>query len=311
MRLLITGSTGFSGRYLVDDFFKNFNQEIEIFGLVNKFRIANNRNKCHYIEGDLLDSQRINSIIADISPDLIVHLAGVNRGTLNELFNVNVIGTDNLLNAVHKADITPRILMVGSSAEYGYQGDIAINETMPVRPLSPYGISKTASSMLAVLYRKKYQLEICIAKPFNLTGPGQTKDLFCGNLISKILSYEHGDIDRIELINPDSKRDYVDVRDVVRAYRQLICHSDFEDVCSGNIFNVGSGSSYSVLDTFNLIKRIRGVEYQYEAKNSISPDLVPSQLCDWSSLYKTIHWQPEIPFMDSLRDMIHYASNNY
>lgn len=304
MRLFITGAAGFTGRYLIDEFVNNFHQEIEIYGLVHRYRTSEGQKGCHYVEGDLLNSDRMDQIISDISPDYIVHLAGINRGTTADLFNVNVVGTENVLNAVLRAAITPRILTVGSSAEYGYQGDDPIRENAPIQPLSTYGISKAASSMLAFLYMKKYRMGICIAKPFNITGPGQTKDFFCGNLISKILAFESGESDRIELINPESKRDYIDIRDVVRAYCQLICHPDFFSTCVGKLFNIGSGSNYSVMESFQIVEGIMGKKYPYHIMSSSQRDIIPSQRADFSFINAITGWQPKIKFSDSLRDMI-------
>jgi GDP-4-dehydro-6-deoxy-D-mannose reductase len=305
MRLFITGAAGFTGRFLIDEFLNNFHNEIEIYGLIHKSKnFKKKQNKCFYIEGDLLDRTRINHIISEICPDYIIHLAGLNRGTTADLFNVNVIGTENILNAVLQSVSSPRILIVGSSAEYGYSGEDPISETTPIRPLSIYGISKAASSMIAFLHYKKYQEQICVVKPFNIIGPGQNKDFFCGNLISQIEAYRNGEINLIELFNPDSRRDYIDVRDVVRAYRQLLCHEDFSNTCNGKIFNIGSGHCYSVRETFELVNSIIDEKFLFNIQTIDNGDLIPSQICDYGFIKRTTGWEPTIPFIDSLRDMI-------
>jgi GDP-4-dehydro-6-deoxy-D-mannose reductase len=304
MKVFISGAGGFTGHYLIDELYKNSDiEDPEIFGLRHRTRVGTEDINYEIVEGDLLDYSRIESLISEISPDIIIHLAGLTKGTTAELLKVNIAGTENLLNAIHHSGISPRILITSSSAEYGYQGDYPIDESAKIMPLSPYGISKAGLSLLSLMYLRKYSLPICIVRPFNLVGPGQKKDFFCGNLIAQFIACDRGNQDEITLVNPESRRDYTDVRDVVRAYRQLLFHPDYDTVCRGKIFNIGSGRSYSVFDTFGIIEEIMGKTYKYKILPSAG-DLIPGQICDYGLINRTTGWKPTISFADSLKDMV-------
>jgi GDP-4-dehydro-6-deoxy-D-mannose reductase len=303
MKILVTGVGGFTGHYLIDEFIRNDGHSHEIFGLHHQRAPQKENIGYQPVHGDLCDYSCMESIISELSPEIIVHLAGLTRGTTSDLLTVNIAGTENLLNAVNHSGINPRILVISSSAEYGYQGDTPITESARVQPVTTYGISKAGLSFLSLMHAQKQKMRICIARPFNLVGPGQNEDFLCGTLISQFNAYDLGKQDTIRLFNPESRRDYSDVRDVVRAYHNLVFHANYDTLCRGRIFNIGSGTSYSVFDTFRILENIKGKSYQYEIQPS-QEDIIPNQVCNYNLINQVCGWRPWISFSDSLKDMV-------
>lgn len=309
MKLLITGASGFTGRHLLRELDQEFETPLDVFSLYQSHEPEVVRNSTN-LQCDLTDYRQISGIAEEIRPDLIIHLAAQNRGQLEELLIQNVVSTGNLFEAVHQAGLSTRVLAVGSSAEYGYQGDAPINETAPLRPMSMYGISKAAASHLVLFYHRKYQIPAAIVRPFNLIGPGQSDAYFIGKLLGQMQQYDRGEIDQIQLKNADSERDFIDVRDAVKAYLAVLLHPDFDAFCSGKVFNAGSGRSTSVLEVFRLVKEISGKEYPFDKAQSSEKEMIPVQICDNSNINAVTTWKPEIALRKSLRDMILFKSFN-
>lgn len=303
MNLLVTGASGFTGRHLLRELGLEPETSLAIFSLYRSREpqvLLNSTN----IRCDLTDYGQISKIIEDVRPDGIIHLAALNRGPLDALLTQNVVSTGNLFEAIHQAELSPRVIVAGSSAEYGYQGRIPIDENAPLRPMSLYGVSKAASSNLVLFYHRRYQIPTAIVRPFNLIGPGQSEDYLVGRLIAQMRQYDRGEIDSITLRNVDSGRDFIDVRDVVKAYLAILLHPDFDEVCSGKAFNVGSGRSTSVLSVFRILETMRGKEDPYELVTGPEPELIPDQVCDSGLIRRTVGWTPEITLESSLRDMV-------
>lgn len=310
MNLLITGASGFTGRHLLRELTQKFEDPPCSFSLYQSHEPESTRNSTN-LPCDLTDFRQISGIVEEIRPELIIHLAALNRGPLDALLTQNVVSTGNLLEAVHQAGMSTRVLAVGSSAEYGYQGRIPIDENAPLRPMSIYGISKAASSHLVLYYRRKYQIPAAIVRPFNLIGPGQSDAYFVGKLLGQMQQYDRGEIERIQLRNADSERDFIDVRDAVKAYLAVLLHPDFDDVCSGKVFNVGSGRSTSVLSVFRILEEIKGKKYPHEITDGPEPEAIPSQLCDFRLIHQTVGWAPEFSLESSLRDMERAAQSKF
>jgi len=252
MKVVLTGVTGFMGRYMASYLSLNI-KEIEIYGFYNT-KIPEFNKNCSIIKCNLLDKDHLIHHILNISPDIIIHMAGINHGDLKELLQINVIGTQNLLNAACNLKKKPRILVIGSSAEYGYIGDGLISEDASVYPVSEYGISKLASTYLALKYYRLENLPVTIVRPFNLIGPGQSDYFVCGKIVKQVCSNKHLKNQLISLKGINSRRDFIDVRDVVRALWLIASHDEFEKKCAGKIFNIGSGFSYSIEEIILISK---------------------------------------------------------
>jgi GDP-4-dehydro-6-deoxy-D-mannose reductase len=238
MKTLITGINGFVGEYLKQEL---RNHGYDVYGMDI---VASDGVFC----ADLLNPAAVREVICSVQPDCIFHLAGqasVKRSWDNPqlTLDVNVRGTLNLLDAVRDFDKRARLLIVGSSDEYGYvnEKDCPIHETIMPRPDNPYAISKKAQEDLALLYAKAYGMDIICTRSFNHTGPKQQKGFAIPDFASRIAEIERG-LEPVLLVgNLSAKRDVSDVRDIVHAYRLLV-----EKGKSSGIYNVGSGNAFEV-----------------------------------------------------------------
>lgn len=201
---------------------------------------------------DLLDQERMSVVIADIRPDYIVHLAGiafVGHGDVAEMYRTNIMGTRSILAASAMAAVSPRAVLVASSANvYGNAIEGTLTEEAPLCPVNDYAISKVAVENLAAMYATR--VPVIVARPFNYTGVSQS-DAF---LIPKIISYVRQKAPIIELGNLDVARDFSDVRAVVDAYLRLLESPD----AIGETFNVCSGRAVSLREVVALASRISG-----------------------------------------------------
>jgi GDP-4-dehydro-6-deoxy-D-mannose reductase len=305
MNILVTGSSGFTGRHMI-----HFLSGLDLPGknVVGVFHstIPQTLPGTSFVQCDLRNRGETRDMIACVQPDRVIHLAGINRGSLERLLTDNVVCTQNLLESLLKNNFDGRVLVTGSSAEYGYNGGLPITEKNPLKPVSDYGISKVASSLLSLRYHEVEGLKVCIARPFNLTGPGQGDNLVCGRILDQIMKINGGLQDEILLSSSlDSRRDFIDVRDAVRAYWALISHSRFEEECAGQVFNIGSGKDYLISSVHELFEKIFRKTYPLAPVKTSTIDPVPQQVSDIRFIQQTVGWLPEIDLETSLFDMVH------
>jgi GDP-4-dehydro-6-deoxy-D-mannose reductase len=228
----------------------------------------------------------------------VIHLAGLTRGTLEDAIRVNAVGTYNLLDSIYKVNRNCDVLVVSSAAVYGYAGEDPIPETTPMIPLSPYGISKAAQELVATMYSgPPYYMDIDIARTFNIVGPGQPSSFVCGSIAQQAVSKKEISVNNIYTI-----RDFIDVRDVVKAY-WAICTSSIEGV-----FNIGSGKYHSVMSVIHMVNDI--MDCQFKVNDGGKSDIIPHQCGDIEKI-KSIGWSPTISLRSSIRDMIDWEKDKY
>jgi len=305
MNVLVTGASGFTGTWMLEHIRNLGRQDINLVGLVNT-GIPKNKEAAGttFVKADLLDPDHLASILSPIDPDAIIHLAGSNHGTLSNLLEINVIGTKNLLDVVMRENTGCRIIVISSSAVYGYAGKIPISEEIPCRPLSEYGISKTALEALCRMYYQVKGAPIVVARPFNLIGPGQPSSLLGGKIIHQALQINQGERESIDLVETRSSRDFIDVRDIVKGYWALITQPHFQRECAGKVFNLGSGKAHSVKDLILLVEEISGRHYPISLPEKNPSILIPTQRSDNRKIHSLTGWTPEITLGDSLKDML-------
>lgn len=261
-----------------------------------------------YIQVNLLDYAAVQNLIGEVKPTYIFHLAGLNFSDDPKLFyEINVIGTMNLLDAVRKnnGQIDPKVLIVGSSAEYGIvnEGELPILEENPLRPISHYGVSKVAQDLLGFQYFRSYGLKVIRVRPFNLIGPGQSTGFVCGALAKQIVEVEKG-IGEPEILvgNLEPERDFIDVRDVVRAYRLLMPATSY-----GEVYNIGSGRCYSISAVLEILLQEADVKIEIKQdKKRMRQSDIPRQISDIGKIKRGTIWTPRIPLEESLRDMLRF-----
>jgi nucleoside-diphosphate-sugar epimerase len=255
-RVLITGIRGFTGEYLAEELQAG---GLQVFGTARPDESISER----VYPCDISDATSIGEVVDRVRPDRIVHLAAVSfvgNGDAEAIYNVNLIGTLHLLQALSNLPTRPSMVLLTSSAQvYGSSSRGPVRESHATAPVNHYAASKLAMEHMARLWSDR--LPITILRPFNYTGVGQPKHF----LLPKIVEHYRRHATEIELGNLDVARDFSDVRDVVRAYRLLL-----EASASGRTINICSGKAYSLRDILEIMAEIAG----YKIDVRVNPDLV-------------------------------------
>lgn len=303
MKVLVTGATGFVGKHL-------------------KYELEANGNEVVAVGRDdfnLLDYEQIHSVIRREKPDAIYHLAGIAYVPTSWrdpklVFEVNTIGTLNLFNAVLSVGIDPIIQIAGSSEEYGLvlENEIPIKETNPLRPLSPYAVSKVAMDLLGYQYFKSYGLKIIRTRAFNHEGYGRPAVYMPSGFAKQVVMIEkglkepvieHGDLSAI--------RDISDVRDIARAYR---CAVEFGE--PGEVYNIGSGKGVSVKEVLEMLCRMSDYSKAGQIKlhldlKKLRPSDVPVLICDNSKFVERTNWFPMHSLEDTLSEELKFWTKKF
>ncbi len=311
MKVLITGITGFAGSHLAD--YALAQKGVEVFGTARwrspSQNIEHIADRLRVVEADLCDASSIQSLVAEIKPDRIFHLAAqsyvVSSWTVpTETITTNIVGTVNVFEAVRRADYKPRILVACSSEEYGFVSpeEVPITEDNPLRPLSPYGVSKVGQDLLSYQYFKSYGVDVVRTRAFNHTGPRRGRVFVCSNFAIQVIEAQKGLRPHVSVGNLDAVRDFTDVRDMVRAYWLAL-----EAAAGGDVYNIASGTGHSVGDVLAQLIQISGadVEVKVDAER-LRPSDVPLLVGDPSKFTAQTGWRPEIPLEQTLTDILSY-----
>jgi len=315
-KVLITGVSGFVGSHLAEFLLHNFSDRVEIYG-ITRWRskienIAHIIDKIKLYECDITDFPSVLSIIEEIRPDKIFHLAAQSFVPTSwklpvETFNTNVIGQINIFEAVrHVRRVDETFIQVaGSSEEYGlvYHDELPIKETNPLRPLSPYAVSKVAQDLLGYQYYMSYRMNIIRTRAFNHEGPRRGEVFVTSNFAKQIAEAEKGLREKVIYVgNLEARRDYTDVRDIVRAYWLAL-----ERGQPGDVYNICSGRSYSIREVLEILLSYAKVKLEVvQDKERLRPSDVPILLGDYSKFNKLTGWNPEIPFEKTLEDLLNW-----
>ncbi|MFH1283613.1 MAG: GDP-mannose 4,6-dehydratase [bacterium] len=313
MKVLITGITGFVGSHMVEYIQKK--KGIEIFG-IERWRSKKENldqipmNKIDLTECDLRDSSSVKKAIEKIRPDKIFHLAAQSFVPTSwhapaETITTNMIGQLNIFEAVREIGINPVIQIAGSSEEYGlvYENEVPIKETNPLRPLSPYAVSKVGQEMLGFQYFKSYGLNVIITRGFNHTGPRRGDVFVSSDFAKQIVLIENKKKDPVIFVgNLTAKRDFTDVRDMVDAYWLAT-----EKCLPGEVYNICSGKAFSIQEVLDMLLRMSTVKIKIkEDPKRLRPSDVPILLGDNTKFSKITGWKPKISFEQTLKDLLDY-----
>jgi GDP-4-dehydro-6-deoxy-D-mannose reductase len=218
----------------------------------------------------------------------------------------NAVGTIHLLETIRKLDIDPAIQIAGSSEEYGlvFPDEVPIKETNPLRPLSPYGVSKVAQDKLGFQYHRSYGLKIVVTRGFNHTGPRRGEVFVTSDFAKQIVEIEKGLREPVIRVgNLDAKRDFTDVRDTVRAYWLSVSKCEF-----GECYNVSSGNVWVIKDVLDLLlksSKKKDIRIEQE-KGRMRPSDVQILHGDATKFMEKTGWKPEIPFEKTMSDLLEY-----
>ena len=232
IKVLITGASGFTGSHLVGHLQQN--PELRIY-CVNRNRVQDDSCTC-----ELTNYESVDNLIQATQPNQIYHLAGSFSNNYDIDYANNVLATKNILDSLLKHQISCRVLLIGSAAEYGLvkEEDNPVKEDQPLNPVSIYGLTKTYQTHLMNFYCQVHDLDIVMARTFNLLGKNISNRLFIGSIFQQIEHYKNGDIKKIILGDLQSKRDYIDVHEAVEYYETIMNNGK-----KGMVYNVGSGKS--------------------------------------------------------------------
>ena len=303
MKALIIGAAGFVGKHLIDHL-------VEICWEVSATRLPTETidTRIPVFELDILDPPAISALLKEINPECIFHLAAQSSVAVSWeqpalTIDINVKGVANLLEAVRRIPKPPRVLLIGSGEEYGYVSpeDIPIIEETSLHPGNIYAATKIAQGMLGQIYARAYGLEIVIVRAFNHIGPGQSDTFAIPNFCKQVAMIEAGlSPPIIKVGNLEAKRDFTDVRDIVRAYRLLAEKGE-----SGVIYNVGSGRAVSIGEMLEKILSLSKTEITVEQDPSrMRPADIPIIEADISRLCRMTGWKPEVLLEMTLAEIL-------
>jgi len=339
VRVLITGITGMAGSFLAEYLADN-HPDVDVFGTfrwrskLDNLQDLRNRGKLNVldegqritdeaslrrfvkrgritvIDCELQDASAVRGVIRAVQPDRIFHLAAQSfvptSWTAPGATLANNIGSQvNLLEAVREAKLDPVIHVAGSSEEYGlvYEHEAPIAESNPLRPLSPYAVSKVAQETLALQYFRSFGMKCIVTRGFNHTGPRRGQVFVTSSFAKQIAEIEAGLREPlIEVGDLDSRRDWTDTRDVVRAYWLATERGE-----PGEVYNVGTGACMRVGDMLDTLLSHTHADITHEQHPS---RMRPSDVrLLWANVDKFKHatgWEPRIPFDQTMADLLGY-----
>lgn len=260
MRVLVTGAQGFSANCLIA--LLSQESKLELFLTDLRRKDEDNWYAC-----DLTNREAVYQLLEEIKPQQVYHLAGTFSNEYEIDYKTNVLSTKNILDGSLRDNLHCRILLVGSSAEYGNvpESDNPVKEDHALSPVSIYGLTKTYQTYLMKYYCNVHEMDIVMARPFNLFGKGISNKLFIGRLYEQIDEYKKGKISKIILGNLQNRRDYIDVKEAIEDYKIIMEYGK-----TGQIYNVGSGKSVKIYD---LLKKILD-------ENNLSMDIIEEKYID-------------------------------
>jgi UDP-glucose 4-epimerase len=280
-KILVTGSTGFVGRNLVES--------LRMRGLEV---VTLNDYRGHSL--DVRDWQQIKEVE---EVGTVYHLAGITSIPYSfenprETFEVNVAGTLNVLELCRLRKVEK--VVFASSYLYGQPQYLPIDEKHPLSPTNPYAVSKALAEDVCRAYHEYYGLKCAILRLFNLYGKGQSDNFLIPSILKQLASR------RIELLDSEPRRDFLYITDGVDAFIKAADYStsDFE------VFNIGAGVSYKVSDIVDLAVRLAGVECSIVYRHERKRDEIMDTVADISKAKRLLQWQPQVSFEDGLRDVI-------
>jgi len=307
VRILITGVAGFVGGHLWRHILE-VTPDAEIHGTAIEQESLIPNDVTVHTGIDLRDATRVRQLLADLQPQRIYHLAAQSSPSKSHqtawaTLETNIKSQLNLIEACLSLNLAPRMLVISSGDIYGHQAltNEPVHEGSPLCPRNPYAVSKATQDLLGLQYFLTDDLPIIRVRPFNHTGPGQSQGFVAPDYAARIASIEAGQREpALTVRNSSGQRDFSDVRDVVRAYRLVM-----EQGSPGEVYNIASGRTHTVRALVNTLLSYANeqIHVEYEDSDEQGRDLPPLQV-DTTRLRKATGWQPEIPFEQTLFDVL-------
>jgi GDP-4-dehydro-6-deoxy-D-mannose reductase len=304
LRVLITGAAGFAGAWLARECVADGE---DVLALSRRGEVPEGCGSG--VAVDLRDPDATRAAMRDAQPDVVYHLAALSSVGASweepaQTINENVAASVNVLEALRHDAPRARVVWASSCQVYGEPDHVPVGEDAPLRPENPYAVSKAAGDLLAGVYAEAHRLDLVRARPFNHAGPGQRDGFIVSSLARQAAEARAAGAQQIEIVtgNPDARRDYTDVRDVVHAYR-LLARSGLDGV-----FNVSSARSVSATELVRLLAELIA---PIRVSHTVDPARVRAhELMDLSGSHARLTadtgWQPAIPLEQTLRDTIEW-----
>ncbi|MFC1903350.1 GDP-mannose 4,6-dehydratase [Chloroflexota bacterium] len=311
-RVLITGIAGSCGSYLAEYILKH-HPEVEVHGIARwhsgeRHNLGTTSDRLTIHESDLMDFSSIFSVLQEIKPDVIFHLAAqanvrLSFSTPSSVMGNNIIGTSNLFEAVRLARLDPIIVLASTSEVYGQVNpkDVPIKEDAPLQPANPYAVSKVAQDLLGWVYFISYKMRIIRARMFTYLNPRRT-DLFATSFAKQVAWIERGLQKELVHGNLDSVRTLIDVRDAVRAYWEaaLRCRP-------GEVYNVGGMKTLTVGEFLQHLITLSNVPIPTRCdRDLLRPADVTLQIPCIDKFVRETGWKPIYTFEDSVQNLLSY-----
>jgi GDP-4-dehydro-6-deoxy-D-mannose reductase len=315
MRVLITGITGFAGSHLADYCLEL--GSVDVHGIIRwRSRTENIEHldgKIELHECDLRDAGSTRDVVENVKPDYIFHLAAqsfvpTSWHAPSESLSTNVLGQLHVFEAVRKTGQKCRIQIACSSEEYGmvYENEVPITEENPLRPLSPYGVSKVSQDLLGYQYFMSYQMDIVRTRGFNHTGPRRGPVFVCSDFAKQIVDIERGKREPVMYVgNLEAMRDFSDVRDTVKGYWLAL-----EKGKPGEVYNICQEKSWKIQEILDMLLGMTTAKIEVrQDKKRLRPSDVPILKGDCTKFRNNTGWKPTIPFEKTLEDILDYWRN--
>lgn len=315
-KVLITGVTGFAGSFLAEYLVKTTDYSIAGTYLTEESlsNVKDLRGKITCVQVNLLDEHNVHTLIQSEKPDYIYHLAALTspldsfKNPAHTITN-NMSGQINILEALRQENLSQtRVLIVSSADIYGIvaKKDLPIDEDTPFMPTNPYSVSKIAQDFLALQYFLAYKLPLVRVRPFNHIGPRQAPAFVISSFAKQIAEIEKGIKNPILSVgNLEAERDFTDVRDMVRAYHEILEKGE-----PGEVYNIGSGVSYKISKVLDMLLSLSKVSITVkEDPEKIRPLDTPYFVCDARKIHHVTHWKPTFTLDVTLKDTLDYWRN--
>lgn len=311
VRALVTGAAGFAGSHLIDYLIANTPWDLYAFvwERANLEHLARHE-RVHVLKGDIVNESSIHEAVMQAQPDHVFHLAAV--ASVPQAYQnpgptmmTNILGQVNLLQALVHLNPMPRTLVIGSADEYGLvsRGDLPITENTLMRPANPYAVSKITQDMMGHQYFRTHGLPVVRVRPFNHIGPRQRESFVAPAFAKQIAEAEAGLRDPVLRVgNLEARRDFSDVRDIVRGYHLAVTLGE-----PGEVYNMASERSYSIQYLLDQLISLSNLPFLVEVDpERLRPSDVPIFVGDCTKFRERAGWRAEIPLRTSLADTLNY-----
>lgn len=311
MKALVIGGGGFVGSYLVNHLHDDLGYEVAVTK-TNKESLE--LENATVYDCDILDRAQIDDVLKRVRPDYIFHLAAQSSVAYSWknpslTIDVNVKGGVNVLDAVRDLDYKPRTLLIGSGEEYGHieEGECPIKETNLLRPGNIYAATKSCQNMLGRIYSEAYDMDVMMIRAFNHIGPNQVPMFVVADFCKQVSEIEKGKKEPVMYVgNLSAKRDFTDVRDVVRAYGLLV-----KEGKRGETYNVGTGHAIAIQDILDQIISMSKCKIEVKVDpERLRPVDVPIIEPDVTKIYECTGWEPKISLAQTLEETLDYWRNS-